>query len=89
MSESLMLEIPVIAIISWVAYRLNFVEKKVLSIERRQENIENILNIPVQSLVKQIENGELTLTEKAREESNTLNEDSPMSSTKKAEGQSL
>lgn len=92
MSEYL-LQIPTIAIISWIAWRISFVEKRLERVEERNTAIEKILNIPVQALVGEIKKGNLTLTEKAKnqsqEELNSLSADSLIFSTKKREEQSL
>lgn len=87
------LELPMIALLTWIAFRQGLADRVIRSIGERVEKIEKILNIPVQMLVGKIDQGEATLSQKAIEEGaevlSTLRTDSHISSTKNREEQSL
>jgi len=54
------LELPTLAVLTWIVWRLSLVEKDV-------RKINDVLNIPVQSLIENIKDGKLTLSEQAKE----------------------
>jgi len=53
------LEYPILAVLLWVALRLNVVEKRLNMLDARHERVEKLLNIPVNML---LENGRVELS---------------------------
>lgn len=82
MLELTTLEIPIAIIVLWVALRISFLERNVKSIS-------DILQKHISGLNGNIKKEVEELQKDVQEELNLLNEVSPISLTKKQEGQSL
>lgn len=82
-TESLLMEIPIIALLTFLLFRLE-------NLNARIGKIEKLLNIPVNLLVEEVKNGVVTKGfSKEIEGLNSLKRDNHILSIKKQEEQSL